>query len=286
MGGRLRASGVIVGLIGNVLIGLSLFHLMQVGSCGGVGAPPCPSDLTPYFFALPAGILISLAGIFMGGGVVIFSGVFLAVGLGSMAAAAFGGGKETASFGWWFGGMFAFFGLAPLLLMLMLRPMARAKAARAMQLVATGRKGVGTITEVRDTGVTINDNPRVEIAMRIEPVDGGAPVERSKTATVSRVAVPRVGERYPVWYDPDDAENWAFGVDMEANAPAEVQALFAKARGTVPAPPSAEPDAGPSPLEELSRLNELRMAGAVTEREFETAKAQLLARIGSGPAAG
>jgi hypothetical protein len=282
MGGSLRLKGVIVGLIGNVLIGVSLYHLMQVGSCGGFRAP-CPDDLTPYFFALPAGILISVVGIFMGGGAVIFSGVFLAVGLGSMAAAAFGGGKEMAGFGWWFGGMFAFFGLAPLILMLVLRPMARAKEAQAMRLVATGSKGVGTITDVRDTGVTINGNPRVEIVMHIEPVDGGAAIERKKTATVSRVAVPRVGERYPVWYDPQDEENWAFGTDMDASAPPDVQALFAKARGPGPAPAAAGTDAGPSPLEELSRLNELRKVGAVTEREFETAKAQLLAQIGRGP---
>ena len=276
MGGSLKLRGVIVGLIGNVLIGLSLYHLMQVGSCGGSGAPPCPSDLTPWFLALPAGILISLVGIFMGGGVVVFSGVFLAVGIGSMAAAASGGSKEMGSFGWWFGGMFAFFGLAPLLLTLGLRPLAKAKEAKAMRLVATGSKGVGTIVEVRDTGVTINNNPRVET------IDGGAPVERRKTATGSRVAVPRIGERYPVWYDPQDAENWAFGVDMEANAPPDVQALFAKARGSpAPAAPD-EPEAGPSPLEELSRLNELRMSGAVTEREFETAKAKLLARVGQG----
>ena len=277
--GRIKLRGVLIGLAGNTLIALALFHLMQTGSCGGIGRPPCPASIVPYIAALPIGILVSILGIFMGGGAVAFAGVFLAVGLGSMAAAAFGTGKgEMASFGWWFGGMFAFFGVAPLLAGLILRPIAAAKQAKAMRLIATGRQGVGTIKEVLDTGITINNNPRVEIVMRIEPADGGPPIERTKTATVSRVAVPQPGERYPVWYDPADEDNWAFGTDMEANAPPEIKAAFARADAAA-SPAAADPAPPPSPLEELERLNDLRMSGAVTEREFESAKARLLARL-------
>ena len=282
MTGRLKLRGVLIGLVGNVLIAAALYHLLQVGNCGGIGAPPCPGSAIPYIAALPIGILVSILGIFMGGGAIAFAGVFLAVGLGSMAAAAFGeAGKEMASFGWWFGGMFTFFGVAPLVAGLALRPIAAAREAKAMRLIATGKQGVGTIKEVLDTGITINNNPRVEIVMRIDPVDGGPALERTKTSTVSRVAVPKIGERYPVWYDPADEDNWAFGTDMEANAPPEIKAAFARARARPdePAEAPAEPAPAPSPLEELARLNELRMAGAVTEREFETAKARLLARL-------
>ena len=280
MTGRLKLRGVLVGLLGNVAIAASLFHLMQIGSCGGIGAPPCPASAAPYIVALPVGILVSILGIFMGGGAIAFAGVFLAVGLGSMAAAAFGApGKEMASFGWWFGGMFAFFGLAPLVAGLALRPIAAAKQAKAMRLIATGKQGVGTITEVLDTGITINNNPRIEIAMRVEPADGGPAIVRTKTSTVSRVAVPKVGERYPVWYDPEDEEAWAFGTDMEEDAPPEIKAAFARARADGSADAAADPVSAARPLEELARLNELRMAGAVTEREFETAKARLLARL-------
>lgn len=279
--GRIRVTGVLIGLVGNVAIALSLYHLIQSGSCGGNYAPACPASVVPWIAALPVGILVSILGIFMGGGAVIFAGVFLAVGLGAMAASAFGTGKgEMASFGWWFGGMFALFGLAPLLIRLALRPIAAAKQAKAMRLIATGRQGVGTISEVLDTGITINNNPRVEIAMRIEPADGGPAIERRKTATVSRVSMPRTGERYPVWYDASDEDNWAFGIDMEENAPPEIKAAFARARPSRDANEPAVEERGPSPLEELERLNALRLAGAVTEREFDAAKAQLLARLG------
>ena len=70
--------------------------------------------------------------------------------------------------------------------------------------MATGSKGVGTVVSVRDTGMTVNDNPRVEMVFRVEPLDGSAALDLTKKTTVSRVEIPRQGDRYPVWYDPSD----------------------------------------------------------------------------------
>ena len=281
--GAISARGLIVALVGNVLIGVSLYHLIQVGSCGNGYDAACPSSLTPYFIALPVGIITSVIGIFIGGGAIAFCGVFVSIGLGALAAGWFGNGKSGA-FPYIFGGLFLFAGLLPLLLVTGLRRMAAGKEAEAMRLVATGAQGVGTVTRVEDTGITINDNPRVTVTMRIEPVDGSAPLERSKTVTVSRVAVPRAGDRFPVWYDRNDAALWAYGVDLEPQAPAAVKALFERAGrgGTGAAPAAAE---GPSPLAELERLNELRKVGAVTDKEFAAAKAVLLARLGDADGA-
>ena len=275
--------GLMVGLIGNVLIGVSLYHLIQVGNCGNGYNADCPSSLTPYFIALPVGILTSVVGIFMGGGIVAFCGVFLSIGLGALAAGWFGAGKMGA-FPYIFGGLFAFFGLLPLLLGAGLRRIGAGKEAQAMRLVETGGQGVGTVTHVEDTGITINDNPRVTVTMKVEPVDGTTPLKRTKTVTVSRVAIPRIGDRFPVWYDRQDPSLWAYGVDMEAGAPADVKALFARSARAEPEVPG-EQASGPSPLEELQRLNELRKVGAVTDREYDTAKALLLARLADPPEA-
>ncbi|HEX8364702.1 MAG TPA: DUF3592 domain-containing protein [Allosphingosinicella sp.] len=283
MTGATSWRGLIVGLIGNLLIGVSLYHLIQVGNCGNGYNADCPSSLTPYFIALPVGILTSVAGIFMGGGIVAFSGVFVSIGLGALAAGWFGAGKMGA-FPYIFGGLFAFFGLLPLLLGAGLRRIGAGKEAQAMRLVATGGQGVGTVTHVEDSGITINDNPRVTVTMKVEPVDGTAPLERTKTVTVSRVAIPRIGDRFPVWYDRQDPSLWAYGVDMEAGAPADVKALFARAARTGTEAPN-EQASGPSPLEELQRLNELRKVGAVTDREYSAAKALLLARLAEPPGA-
>ncbi len=143
--------------------------------------------------------------------------------------------------------------------------------------MADGIKAVGTIVEVSDTGMTINDNPRVKVRMRVAPLDGSPPVERSKIVTVSRVAIPRAGERYPVWFDRADPEKWMWGTDMEAGAPAEVKEMFARARA---AGGAAEGDGEDSPVEELATLTALWKDGALTDREFAEAKARLLPLIG------
>ncbi len=40
-----------------------------------------------------------------------------------------------------------------------------------------------------------------ELAPRIEPLDGSPAFDAQRTTTVSRVQIPRQGDRYPVWYD-------------------------------------------------------------------------------------
>ena len=82
----------------------------------------------------------------------------------------------------------------------------------AAELIATGHKGVGTVVSVRDTGVTINENPRVKLTFRIEPLDGATAFEADKTSTVSRVMIPRQGDCYPVWYDRQDHTKWMFSM--------------------------------------------------------------------------
>ena len=123
------------------------------------------------------------------------------------------------------------------------------------------------------------------VRMRIEPIDGSAAVERDKTSTVSRVAMPRVGERYPVWFDRADPEKWMFATEMDAGAPAEARELFARARaGAGPSSfgaGAAAERAEDGPVEELARLTGLWKDGALTDSEFADAKARLLPRIGS-----
>jgi hypothetical protein len=183
------------------------------------------------------------------------------------------------TFPWLFGGMFFVGGLVPLFGGVALKRLGAAKQIQAAELMRSGTRGIGTIVEVRDTGVTINNNPRILIRMRIEPLDGSAAVERSKSVLVSRVAVPRAGERYPAWFNPADPDKWMYGTDMEAGAPAEIRDMFARAQaGGGTATPAESDD---SPVEELARLSELWKSGALSDVEFADAKARLLPRIGT-----
>jgi hypothetical protein len=281
--GKTKPLGLLLGLAGNAALAWGLFHLMEIGSCGNPGQQACPADAWPYFVAVPLGIIVSVISVFLGGGATVFGGVFLAVGVGSIAAGLWGDNDEIRTFSYIFGGIFAVCGLFPLLGALALRPLAKAKVEKAERLVASGGRGIGTVVEVADTGVTINDNPRVHLRMRVEPTDGSAPFEREKTVTVSRVAIPREGDRFPVFYDREDPSNWGYGTEVEADAPPEIRALFERAQEHVEfASPVVAPAAAPSPLDELSRLNDLRLKGALTDEEFQVAKDRLLAQLGQG----
>ena len=162
----------------------------------------------------------------------------------------------------------------------------RGKKAKAQELFQTGAKGVGTVQHVQDTGMTINDNPRVKMVFRIEPLDGSAPFEAEKKTTVSRVEIPRAGDRYPVWYDREDPSGtWAYAtIDDDSGRDMLRQQFGAAAEGLVGMGSAAAPAAAPAPaaedpLERIQKLNELRTAGAISDEEFEAQKAKLLAAM-------
>lgn len=134
------------------------------------------------------------------------------------------------------------------------------KRRRALQ--ERGVQARGVIVEVRDTGMTVNDNPRVAMRLRVEP-KGEEPFEISKKKVVSRLAIPQAGAQTIVVFDPEDHDNVEFDEEAMARANAEAQAA---GRGS----------ASKDPLDRLQKLSELRAAGALNEREFEAQKAKIL----------
>ena len=154
----------------------------------------------------------------------------------------------------------------------------KSKRKKAEDLFQTGAKGAGIVLQVRDTGMTVNDNPRVKMTFRIEPLDGSAGFDVTKTTTVSRVEIPRQGDRYPVWYDPQDHDAWAYATIADDNGRATMRQLFGQVAetfvgmggSTAPAP------AAPSSIEQLKQLADLHAQGALTDEEFAAQKAKLL----------
>jgi hypothetical protein len=124
------------------------------------------------------------------------------------------------------------------------------------QLVHGGRRAPAVLLEVEDTGTTVNHDPRVRLRLRVEP-EGEPPFELERKLLVSRVAVPRAGERVEVFYDPEDPERFTFRLaDLTDDAPA------------------------PDRVELLERLARLHADGALTDDEFRAEKARIL---GSAP---
>jgi hypothetical protein len=166
------------------------------------------------------------------------------------------------------------------------------KKKRAANLMAEGAKAVGTITSVQDTGMTVNDNPRVKMTFRIEPLDGAPAFDASKTTTVSRVQIPQAGQRYPVWYSLEDPNEFAFATIADPSGRAQIVELFGpEAFGpdgsgiglpAMSAPAAhAATDGGTAaadddPVAKLERLAALHASGALTDAEFAAQKAKLL----------
>jgi len=134
------------------------------------------------------------------------------------------------------------------------------KAWEQSELLRTGVAAPGTIIDVGDTGTTINEQPRVELTVRVEPSDGAQPFELTRKLVVSRLKIPRVGERLTVFYDRDDPSKFTFKNSDVADDHA------------APAAAPAEPD----PVEQIAKLADLHAAGALTDTEFAEAKQRLL----------
>lgn len=254
----MKLGGVLLALAGMAALGWGLFHLMGIGSCGGEGVPPCPPDSWPYFIAVPGGILLTVASGFLGGGPLSFFGIFGTVGVSSLLVAADGGVDGDTTFPLVFGAIFLLVVAAPVPIALFLRRRAR----RRQELERLGARGIATVLAVGDTGVTINDDPRVRLRLRIEPADGAEPFEADRAATVSRLAIPRAGDRYEVVYD---------GAERD-----EIHLGSALPRDPEPADPPAPSPAVPGLVEHLAQLNDLRLKGALTDAEFQSAKDKLL----------
>jgi Short C-terminal domain len=157
----------------------------------------------------------------------------------------------------------------------------KSKRKQAAELFETGQRGAGTVISVQDTGMTVNDNPRVKMVFRVEPLDGSPSFDATKTTTVSRVEIPRQGDRYPVWYDAQDPSNtWAYATITDDNGRATMRQLFGDVAESfvgmnAPAAPAAQMGAQDT-VEQLKTLADLHTQGLLTDEEFAAQKAKLL----------
>lgn len=103
------------------------------------------------------------------------------------------------------GGLLLFFGLG-----------ADKRRQEAQRLLQVGRRATVRVMGVTPTGLIINNNPQVQLVVDVYPEDGTAPFRVAKTATVSYVAIPRVGDVVPALYDPANPNAVLFGADLPA----------------------------------------------------------------------
>lgn len=84
----------------------------------------------------------------------------------------------------------------------------QATAAKAQRLNQVGRIGTATVTALRDTGVTINEDPEVELDLQVT-LEGVAPYAVTHRQVISRLAVAgfQPGATVPVKVDPQDLQS-------------------------------------------------------------------------------
>jgi hypothetical protein len=84
----------------------------------------------------------------------------------------------------------------------------RKNQQRAEALMKVGTQGEATILSLQDTGMRINDNPRVSMQLEIQ-MPYGAPYQITKTVTVPliRLSQIQVGSKVPVMVDMTDPTN-------------------------------------------------------------------------------
>jgi len=78
---------------------------------------------------------------------------------------------------------------------------------RNRRVLRTGRSGEGRIVSVTQTGMYVNNNPVVRIALEVTPADG-RPFEAETEKLINQVQIPQFqpGAVLPVRYDPDTQE--------------------------------------------------------------------------------
>jgi hypothetical protein len=84
-----------------------------------------------------------------------------------------------------------------------------AHGEKAQRLNATGQDGTATITAVRDTAVTVGDNPSIEMDLQVQVAGAGPPYPVTHEQVVSRHSVGNFqpGASVVVKVDPEDPES-------------------------------------------------------------------------------
>ena len=82
------------------------------------------------------------------------------------------------------------------------------KRRRAEELVATGKQGTAVILDLSDTGVRVNDNPRVKLRLEIH-IPNHQPYQANKTVTVPLIYLPQIqtGSTINILADPTQPYN-------------------------------------------------------------------------------
>jgi hypothetical protein len=84
----------------------------------------------------------------------------------------------------------------------------QADQQKAQHLMASGRQGSAVITEVRQTGMFVNENPQVEMDLQVT-VEGLPSYTVTHRQVIAQIAIPQFqpGATVPVRVDPEEPQS-------------------------------------------------------------------------------
>lgn len=144
---------------------------------------------------------------------------------------------------------------------------------RTYRLQRTGRRGFADILELGQTGVRINDQPLIEIRVRIHGPDI-ATFEAERKAVIADIQMPLLyAGPVPVLVDPETGE-WEFDWDAPRAAPPAMSGMMP---GLVA---GAVPTADQRPVaERLAELDGLFQQDLLSREEYDAARARILGEL-------
>jgi hypothetical protein len=71
-------------------------------------------------------------------------------------------------------------------------------------LAQSGLDATAEVMSIADTGSLINMNPVVVLTLKVQPSIGGAMFDTAGQTMVSKIAIPRVGDKVKIKYNPAD----------------------------------------------------------------------------------
>ncbi|WP_188111319.1 SHOCT domain-containing protein [Nocardioides antri] len=138
---------------------------------------------------------------------------------------------------------------------------------RTHRLRRTGRRALAQVLSVEQTGVRINDQPLLELRLRIEGGDV-TPFEAESRSVISDVRLPLLyAGPLPVLVDPETLE-WEF--DWDSARPASFTAVGV---------PSAVPADQRPIADRLAELDSLFQRDLLSREEYDAARARILGEL-------
>jgi hypothetical protein len=156
---------------------------------------------------------------------------------------------------------------------------------KSYRLHQRGRRGVAEIVSVGQTGVRINDQPLLDLHVRISGADI-APFEASSKSVIPDFRLPLLyAGPPPVLVDPETQE-WEF--DWDAARPTPYAGGMAGTAGTpglvgmpgMPVTPPAPSTSDPRPVEQrLAELDGLLQRDLIGREEYDAQRARILGQL-------